>query len=225
MLTDDVDPPIPAVLEYEPNQVWLMQFDGSSYYIAAGAGIFFIVTNDMIYPFSYRLGEFPCTNNMAEYEALLLGLKKARKMGVKSFRVEGDSELIVKQVRKECEARHLRMRKYMNAVWDEIELFDAFNISHIGREINREADALARSTTLFDPTLTNPYIRHRVELYFSPHILDNITAMQVFDDEEQILNFMHGERDFSDCLIDEVQDGKEIPLIQLRSNHIPAGIR
>jgi hypothetical protein len=48
--------------------------------------------------------------------------------------------------------------------------------------------------------------------------------MQVFDDEEQILNFMHGEKDFYDCLIDEVQDGKEISLIQLRFNHINVGL-
>jgi hypothetical protein len=48
--------------------------------------------------------------------------------------------------------------------------------------------------------------------------------MQVFDDEEKILNFMHGEKDFSDCLIDEVQDGKEIPMIHWRSNHIPTGL-
>jgi ribonuclease HI len=69
----------------------------------------------MIYPFSYGL-KFPCTNNMAEYDAVLLGLRKARKMGVKSLRVEGDSELVVKQVRKECEARHPCMRRYKNAL-------------------------------------------------------------------------------------------------------------
>jgi hypothetical protein len=57
---------------------------------------------------------------------------------------------------------------------------------------------------LFDPTLANPYIRHLVELSFHPHVPDNISAMQVFDDEEQILNFMHCEKDFSDCLIDGV---------------------
>jgi len=104
----------------------------------------------MIYPFSYRL-EFPCTNNMAEYEALLLGLNKARKMGLKCLRVEGDSELIVKQVHKECETRHPCMKMYKNAVLDEIELFDAFNITHIDRGINRDADSLARTTTLFQP--------------------------------------------------------------------------
>jgi hypothetical protein len=73
MLTDNVDPPIHVVPEYEPHQVWLMQFDGSSSYIASGAGILFTSPNGMVYPFSHRL-EFPCTNNMAKYEALLLGL-------------------------------------------------------------------------------------------------------------------------------------------------------
>jgi hypothetical protein len=65
MLMDDVDPPIPVVPEYEPNREWLMQFVGSSSYIAADAGIFFTAPNGMIYPFSYRL-EFPCTNNIVK---------------------------------------------------------------------------------------------------------------------------------------------------------------
>ena len=77
---------------------------------------------------------------------------------MKSLKVEGDSELIVNKVCKECKASHPRMRRYRNTVWDEIELFDAFNISHIGREINREADVLARLAISFDPTLANPYI-------------------------------------------------------------------
>jgi len=161
---------------------------------------------------------------MAEYEALLLGLKKARKMGLKCLRVEGDSELIMKQVRKECEARHLCMKRYINVVWDEIELFDAFNITHIGREINKDDDSLARTTTLFQHYITNPYIQHLVEVSFRPHVPDNITAMQVFEDDEQILNFMRCEKEFSDVLIDEMQDLKEVPLIQLKSNHIPVGL-
>ena len=193
MLTDDVDPPIPVVPEYEPHQVWLMQFDGSNSYIASSAGILFTSPNGMVYPFSYRL-EFPCTNNMVEYEALLLGLKKARKMGLKCLRVEGYFELIVKQVRKECEAIHPCMKRYKNVVWDEIELFDAFNITHIGREINKDADSLARTTTLFQPYITNPYIQHLVEVSFHPHVPDNIIAMQVFEDDEQILNFMRCEK-------------------------------
>jgi ribonuclease HI len=41
---------------------------------------------------------------MADYEALLFGLRKARKMGIKLLTVEGDSELIVKKVKMKCEA-------------------------------------------------------------------------------------------------------------------------
>jgi ribonuclease HI len=49
--------------------------------------------------FSYRL-EFDCTNNIVEYEALLLGLELAREMGIKVLKVIGDSDLVVLQVRK-----------------------------------------------------------------------------------------------------------------------------
>jgi hypothetical protein len=51
MLTNDVDPPIHVVPKYEPHQVWLMQFDGSSSYIASGACILFTSPNCMVYPF------------------------------------------------------------------------------------------------------------------------------------------------------------------------------
>ena len=42
--------------------------------------------------------EFECTNNVAEYESLIQGLKKAIELGVKVLKVYGDSEIIVKQV-------------------------------------------------------------------------------------------------------------------------------
>jgi hypothetical protein len=86
----------------------------------------------------------------------------------------------MKQGRKECEARHPCMKRYRNVVWDEIELFDAFNITHIGREINKDDDLLARTATLFQPYITNPYIQHLFEVSFHPHVPDNITTMQFF---------------------------------------------
>ena len=47
---------------------------------------------------SYKL-EFEATNNMAEYEALILGLRAAREMGIQEVVVFGDAELIVQQIR------------------------------------------------------------------------------------------------------------------------------
>ena len=56
-------------------------------------------------PLSFKL-EYEATNNVAEYEALLLGLQTANNMNTKSLKVLGDSELVVRQVRNQCQTKH-----------------------------------------------------------------------------------------------------------------------
>lgn len=75
--------------------------------------------------------QFSCTNNVAEYEALFLGLKLASKHGIKLFKVLGDSKLVVSQVRTRFVTKDKRLRKHINEVWDTIEAFDAFGIEWI----------------------------------------------------------------------------------------------
>ena len=58
---------------------------------------------------SYKLS-FECSNNEAEHEALIAGLKILRKLNVKRILIYGDSELVIKQVRGEYQAKHPRMR-------------------------------------------------------------------------------------------------------------------
>ena len=54
---------------------------------------------------SYKLA-FECSNNVAEYEALIAGLKILRKLNAKRIAVYGDSELVIKQVKGEYQAKH-----------------------------------------------------------------------------------------------------------------------
>lgn len=75
--------------------LWLMEFDGSCATSGSGAGVVLIPPFGNHIPFSFKL-EFKNTNNMAEYEALLLGLAEAKILGIKLLRVKGDAELIVK---------------------------------------------------------------------------------------------------------------------------------
>jgi hypothetical protein len=138
--------------------------------------------------------------------------------------VEGDSELIVNQVTMKCEARNQRLKRYRHVVWDEIECFDAFNISHIDRTLNEKADSLATTATLFTPWMTDPYITHIVEVSFRPHVLNNIGSWQVFEDDRHILNFLNSTNEFANHNIDEIQEGEEIPMIQVKSNKIPKGL-
>ncbi len=55
-------------------------------------------------PLSFKL-KFEETNNVAEYEALLLGLQMTRNMNIECLSVYGDSELVVKQIRDQCQAK------------------------------------------------------------------------------------------------------------------------
>jgi ribonuclease HI len=87
------------------------------------------------------LGE--TTNNVAEYQALLLGLEEARKQEVKKLRIFADSELMVKQLtgRYRVKSPHLipLWREALNA----LSRFDTWAIAHVPREENHLADAAA----------------------------------------------------------------------------------
>lgn len=72
-----------------------MEFDGSCSSSGSGAGVVLIPPCGKVIPYSFKL-EFKNMNNMAEYEALLLGLAEAKKLQIKMSKVRGDVELIVK---------------------------------------------------------------------------------------------------------------------------------
>ena len=59
---------------------------------------------------------FPASNNMAEYEALLSGLRIAIELGVKCLDVRDDSQLIIDQVMKESSCHDPKMEAYCKAV-------------------------------------------------------------------------------------------------------------
>uniref|UniRef100_A0A2N9IKM3 Uncharacterized protein n=1 Tax=Fagus sylvatica TaxID=28930 RepID=A0A2N9IKM3_FAGSY len=92
-------------------------------------------------PFNYA--SVP-TNNEAEYEALLAGLKLSKKMGVKNLTVKSDSQLVVGQVKGEYEAREDRMKKYLKVVQTLLPHFQKVEFVQIPREENVDADRLAR---------------------------------------------------------------------------------
>jgi ribonuclease HI len=87
------------------------------------------------------LGE--TTNNVAEYQALLLGLEEAHKLGVKKLQVLADSELIVKQLT----GRYRVKSPHLLPLWQEslkaLKKFEAYTIAHVPREANRLADEAA----------------------------------------------------------------------------------
>ena len=100
--------------------------------------------------FAFRL-EFDATNNVAEYEACLLGLEIAKDMGVKALNIKGDSDLIILQVKNKSACKSEHLRRYRNAMWDTMEWFDVLDIKAIPREQNNLADSLAVSASTLQP--------------------------------------------------------------------------
>ena len=88
--------------------------------------------------------EFPSTNNEAEYEALIVGLRIAKELNIRALQIFSDSQLIVCQVKKEFQAKGGNLPAYLSKAWELPCDFDHCTISHIPREENMKADSLAK---------------------------------------------------------------------------------
>jgi hypothetical protein len=81
---------------------------------------------------------------MAEYEALLCGLKIAIELGVKRLDVRGDSQLVIYQVMKNASCHDDKMEAYCKAVRALEDKFHGIELNHVPRRYNEEADELAK---------------------------------------------------------------------------------
>jgi ribonuclease HI len=83
------------------------------------------------------------TNNTAEYQALLTALARAREVGAERVRVYSDSELLVNQVNGRYKTRVPHLQQYLQEAIRLIREIGSVEITHVRRELNAEADALA----------------------------------------------------------------------------------
>ncbi|RVX07353.1 Retrovirus-related Pol polyprotein from transposon 17.6 [Vitis vinifera] len=95
-----------------------------------------------------RLG-FSASNNEAEYEAILSGLDLALALSVSKLRIYSDSQLVVRHIQKEYEAKDSRMARYLAKVRSTLQQFTEWTIEKIKRADNRHADALAGIAALY----------------------------------------------------------------------------
>ncbi|GJU05435.1 reverse transcriptase domain-containing protein [Tanacetum coccineum] len=110
-----------------------------------GAGARLILTNPEGIEFTYALRfRFDATNNKAEYEALIDGLRIAEQMGVKNLQANVDSRLVANQVNGTYVAKEVDMIRYLEKVKALTGGFKAFTIKQIPRSENKKADALSK---------------------------------------------------------------------------------
>jgi ribonuclease HI len=82
------------------------------------------------------------TNNEAEYEALLLGLDRARALGSREVEIVNDSQLVERQVRGEYRVKKAELRVLRERVIEALKAFDRWSIRSVPREENELADFL-----------------------------------------------------------------------------------
>ena len=107
-----------------------------------GAGA--VITDDrenVIWEGKEYLGH--CTNNIAEYRALILGLKGALANGYKSLEVYLDSELLAKQINGSYRVKNENLQVLMKEVRSLLTSFEFIQVKHVLRSHNSHADKLA----------------------------------------------------------------------------------
>jgi ribonuclease HI len=112
---------------------WRMSFDGAFSRSRIGVGIFLFNPGNIVHSHAIRL-EFACTNNEAEYEALIQGMILAQEMKVKHLIVIGDSKLVINQVTQRYKIKKERLKLYFKRVNKLMESFSSFNIYFIPRD-------------------------------------------------------------------------------------------
>jgi ribonuclease HI len=96
-------------------EAWTMFCDGSWGTFGIGAAAVFISPSKIKTCYAARL-DFTCTNNIAEYEVLLLGLRKLKAMGIRRAILKSDSQVISGHINKSSKARDPKLEKYLDTV-------------------------------------------------------------------------------------------------------------
>ncbi|XP_074346871.1 uncharacterized protein LOC141685681 [Apium graveolens] len=130
-------------LEEFPHPWWILHVDGAVNNGEAGAGIVlvFLEGHHLMSAIHFK---FYATNNDAEYEVLINGLKISLEMGVRNLIARSDSELVVNQVNEGFQARGPWTELYLRCTQHLIGKFKEVRLECVPREKNNNADALAK---------------------------------------------------------------------------------
>jgi ribonuclease HI len=168
--------------------VWTMCFDGASTKDSIGVGVVLISPLEEAMHLSFKI-DLKITNNIVEYEVLILGLNIAKEMGIKGLKVFGYADLIIKQVNSTFQAKRVRLKAYRDEVWKIRDSFSIFGISYIPRDMNHLADSPTISANLFIPPMP-PRLNYEIQVKYRPYFPDNIKYWKVFEDDDELNRFL-----------------------------------
>jgi ribonuclease HI len=199
----------PGAQEEEINkdaEAWTVFCDGSWGIFGAATAAILVALSKVRTCYAAKL-DFSCTNNIVEYEALLLGLRKLRAMGIRRAILKTDSQVISGHVDKSSKARDPKLEKYLDTARRLEASFEGFSVKNIRRGENEHADLLAKSAAqglplpseVFFETIKAPSVElmERAVLVISP--------VHSEDWRTEIISFLQG-----NCLSDDKAYNKRI---------------
>lgn len=123
---------------------WLLMVDGAARGNPGDAGCGAAIcdeTGAVVKELSRYLGR--TTNNVAEYEGLIMGLEELVRLRRKKILVQSDSQLLVRQLNGEYRVKDEKLKTLYQRVMNLLRQFDRYRIVHVYREMNKLADRLA----------------------------------------------------------------------------------
>jgi ribonuclease HI len=140
----------PARQQEEPlEKVWTIHCDGAWCHAGAGAAVIITSPTGVKHRYAARLSfaleSDRCTNNIEEYKAVILGLRKLTALGVTTCIIKTYSKVVVGQVEKDYSAKDPALMQYLTAIHSLEKQFKGFTLHHVYCARNEEADALAKA--------------------------------------------------------------------------------
>nr|XP_012466168.1 unnamed protein product [Gossypium raimondii] len=162
-----------AKQDSQENHPWKLNFDGASNAIGNGIGAVLISPNGDHYPFTSKL-DFDCTNNMAKYEACIMGIRVTIERKIKMLEVYGDFALVIYQLKGEWETSDLKLISYRKLVLELTEDFDDITFRYLPRDESQMADALATLASIIKVNKLEDMKPIQMSIYETPTHCYNI---------------------------------------------------
>ncbi|XP_043694151.1 uncharacterized protein LOC122644839 [Telopea speciosissima] len=163
-------------LEAEPNEGWQLYFDGAANQKGFSAGVLLITPEDFYLPMVFRL-EFSCTNNIAEYEACVIGMEMALSVGAERIRVYRDSSIVICQTQGKWKTKDEKLKSYQVYLEQLTQCFKEVSFEYLPRDNNRFADALATLASMVECDTRNRIRPFFIERRTSPVYGEPVNAL------------------------------------------------
>ncbi|XP_031405683.1 uncharacterized protein LOC116214414 [Punica granatum] len=187
--TNFPDEGILQVDEEKKEPTWKMYFDGAVNSVGSGVGAVLISPDGRHYPVAAKVG-FSYTNNVAKYEACILGLQAAIDFKVKELELFGDSMLMIFQTLGQWKTKDAKLVPYHEYLEELAKSFEKISFTYTPRAKNQFADALATLASMASISEGNIIEPLEIEVAKGPAHCNAIEASEAKPWYEDIRNFL-----------------------------------